>query len=34
VIGRVEAGRLLLDARTLTDDDVAVVAAAVLAARA
>ena len=33
VIGRVEAGRLLLDARTLTDDDVAVVAAAVLAAR-
>ena len=34
VIGRVENGRLLLDARTLTDDDVAVVAAAVLAARA
>jgi L-seryl-tRNA(Ser) seleniumtransferase len=34
VIGRVEAGRLLLDARTLTDDDVAIVAAAVLAARA
>ena len=34
VIGRVDEGRLLLDARTLTDDDVAVVAAAVLAARA
>ena len=34
VVGRVEGGRLLLDARTLTDDDVAVVAAAVLAARA
>ncbi|MDX6376862.1 MAG: L-seryl-tRNA(Ser) seleniumtransferase [Gaiellaceae bacterium] len=33
VIGRVESGRLLLDARTLTDDDVAVVVAAVLAAR-
>ncbi len=33
VIGRVESGRLLLDARTLTDDDVAVVAAAVTAAR-
>ena len=34
VIGRVDEGRLLLDARTLTDDDVAVVAAAVRAARA
>ena len=34
VIGRLENGRLLLDARTLTDDDVAVVVAAVLAARA
>ncbi len=34
VIGRVEGGRLLLDARTLTDHDVAVVAAAVLVARA
>ena len=33
VIGRVDEGRLLLDARTLTDDDVAVVAAAVRAAR-
>ena len=34
VIGRVENGRLLLDARTLTEDDVAIVAAAVRAARA
>jgi hypothetical protein len=33
VIGRVEDGRLLLDARTLADDDVPAVADAVRAAR-
>ena len=33
VVGRVEDGRLLLDARTLTDDDVPTVADAVRTAR-
>jgi L-seryl-tRNA(Ser) seleniumtransferase len=33
VVGVVRDGRLLLDARTLSDDEIAIVAAAVLAAR-